>query len=137
MRRVVSAIFLFLGGWLLTAEPILAFMDFGPGMGGAMPAVLAFVLLLAAVPLGIGVALSPGRRWRELGLTILIASGMAAFTGLGLAAMFLDPGFKQFMPAMPPLPDIAPAAGTLNLIALVSAGLLLYGRRRISGRGAP
>ena len=65
MRRVVSAIFLFLGGWLLTAEPILAFMDFGPGMGGAMPAVLAFVLLLAAVPLGIGVALSPGSRWRS------------------------------------------------------------------------
>lgn len=128
MRRVASVAFLAIGGWLLIAEPLIAFMDLGPGMRSGMPLVLAICLVMAAVPLSIGVALSRGERRRELGLTILIAEAAAVFTAGSLAAIFLDPGFKQFMPLMPLIPKIgvAWALGTANLLAFTAIGWWLY-----------
>jgi hypothetical protein len=129
MRRAISVILFIIGGWLLMGEPLIAFMRFGdePSLGAR--AIAALVCLgMAAVPLAIGSWVSPGNRRRELGLTILIAVGAAVFCGLAVAAVFLDPGFKPFMPAMPPMPDLrmAPVAGTVNLLVLAGIGLLLY-----------
>jgi hypothetical protein len=128
MRRVLSIVFLVLGGWLLMGEPLIAFMDLGAGAQPAMPFVLLGVLVFAAVPLAIGAALSPGKRRRELGLTILIATGAAVFSGISLAAVLADPGFRQFMPLLPPMPKIvlAPVSGALNLVVLTAIGWWLY-----------
>lgn len=131
MRRVVSVLFLALGGWLLMAEPLLAFIDFAPKLSGAQAVVALFALGIAGVPLALGVLLSPGERWRELGLTILLAMGAALFCGASVAAILMDPGFKPFMPLMPPMPNvaIAPLFGALNLVLLTGIGWLLYRRR--------
>ena len=131
MRRVVSVIFLALGGWLLMAEPIIAFMDFGSDLKGARPLLLLIEIVMAGVPLALGVLLSPGERRRELGLTILLAVGAALFCGVSIAAMLVDPEFKQFMPLMPPMPKlgIAPIAGIINLLILTAIGWLLYRQR--------
>lgn len=131
MRRVISVIFLALGGWVLMAELLLAFIDFAPKLSGAQAVVALFALGIAGVPLALGVLLSPGERWRELGLTILLAMGAALFCGLSIAAILMDPGFKPFMPLMPPMPNVAlaPIVGAINLLVLLAAGWLLYRRR--------
>lgn len=128
MRRALSAILFVVGGWLLMGEPLVAFMDFGPELRSAAPIVWLITLIMAAIPLSIAVAASPGERWRELGLTILIACGVAAFSGLSALAMFTDPGFKQFLPLLPPMPriGIAPVPGALNFAVLAGLGWLLY-----------
>ena len=138
MRRALSVIFLVIGGWLLIAEPMMAFMNLGSDVSSAQPLILGICLAMAAVPLAIGVALSPGDRRRELGLTILIAMAVAVFCGLATAATFLDPGFKPFMPLLPPMPDIAvaPVAGTVNLVVLTVVGWWLYRRRRSNAEAA-
>lgn len=127
MRRVLSVIFLAIGGWLFTTEPVMAFVDTKLGSWVTLM-MLLFCLIFAAVPLAIGVALSPGDRRRELGLTILIALGFAALGAVSAAAIFFDPGFKQFQSTMPPMPDFgfAPVTGAVNLLILVALGWLLY-----------
>lgn len=128
MRRAISAIFFVIGGWLLTGEPVVAFMDMGPDLRSAAPILWLIFFVMAAVPLGIAVATSPGERWRELGLTILIACGAGVFAGISALAMFTDPGFKQFLPLLPPMPKIgiAPVVGTINLAVVAGLGWLLY-----------
>jgi hypothetical protein len=133
MRRALSIVFLVLGGWLLMGEPLIAFMDLGAGTELPMPFLLFGVLVFAAVPLAIGAALSSGNRRRELGLTILIATGAAVSSGISVAAVLADPGFRQFMPLLPPMPKIvlAPVAGVLNLILLTAIGWWLYRGRPV------
>lgn len=128
MRRAISAIFFVIGGWLLSGEPFVAFIDVGPELRSAAPILWLIFFVMAAVPLGIAVATSPGERWRELGLTILIACGVGTFAGISVLAMFTDPGFKQFLPLLPPMPKIgiAPLVGTLNLTVISGVGWLLY-----------
>ena len=128
MRRILSTIFLVIGGWLLASEPLLAFIDFGPDDPPAKPFMLLGVLIFVAVPLAIGVALSPGKRWRELGLTVLIATGVGLFCGLCMLAVFNDPAFQQMKPALPPMPRMVfgPIAGAVNALVLIAIGWLLY-----------
>lgn len=135
MRRGLSVILFVLGGWVLMAEPVIAFVDFGPDVPAALPIVILLFLVMAAVPLGIAVALSPGDRRRELGLTILIAIGFAIFSAVCAAAIFMDPGFKQLAPLMPPMPKvaIAPIAGAANLVVVTAIGWFLY--RKPGARG--
>ena len=131
MRRFFSVILFVLGGWALMAEPFLAFLDFGSGLEAGKLAALAIALAMAAVPLAAGTALSPGERWRELGLTILLATGFAAFAGVSAAAIFLDPGARPIVEAVGPMPDfrLAPVVGILNLIVILAAGWLLFRRQ--------
>jgi hypothetical protein len=139
VRRALSFIFLVIGGWLLLAEPIMAFVNVAPGVKAVQAIVLGILVVAAAVPLAIGVALSPGDRRRELGLTILVAVGFGLFSGAAAVATFMDPGFKPFMPLMPPMPDIhaAPVVGVVNLVALTALGWWLYrGRARSIARVA-
>jgi hypothetical protein len=139
VRRGLSIIFLIIGGWVLMAEPMMAFVNFAPGVKAAEAAVLGIIAAIAAVPMAIGVALSPGDRRRELGLTILLATVAGLFCGAAAVTMFLDPGFKPFMPLMPPMPDIhaAPVVGVVNLVALTALGWWLYRGRARSAERAP
>jgi cation transport ATPase len=134
MRRIASIIFLVAGGWLLMVEPMMAFIDMRLGSWLGLVVMLIF-LVVAGVPLGIGTALSPGNRRRELGLTILITLGVGVVCAVSMAAILLDPGFKQFEPLMPPMPDfrLAPLPGLLNLAVVAAAGWWLY-RTRVERR---
>lgn len=139
MRRALSFIFLVIGGWLLMGEPLIAFMNFGADARPHEPFLILGVLTFVAIPLAIGVALSPGDRRRELGLTILIAVGFGLVSGAAAVATLMDPGFKPFMPLMPPMPDIhaAPVVGVANLVAVTALGWWLYRRRARSAERAP
>lgn len=126
MRRVLSVLLLAFGGWMLMAEAVAAFFDMDPGLGdNAM--VIGIFGVISLVPLMLGAWASPGRRWRELGLTILIAAGIAAFCGVSAIAMFLDPGFKPYL-APPPKIGFAPVVGIVNALLIAGCGWLLYRR---------
>lgn len=131
MQRIASVLFLIIGGWLLMCEPLVAFMNLGKEAQSAELPVLLILLAIAAVPLAIGTALSPGERWRELGLTILLSAAMAVFAGVSTVAVFADPGFQKLKPALPPMPDIgvAPVPGVINLVVVIAIGWFLYRRR--------
>jgi hypothetical protein len=126
IRRIVSVIFLALGGWLLTGEFIVAFLDLEPGATDNLVLVAA-VLVFVCVPLLLGAWVSPAERWRELGLTILIAAGAAAFGAISTVVVFTDPGAKGFMPPLPKF-EFAPIIGVANLLIIGGIGWLLYRR---------
>jgi peptidoglycan/LPS O-acetylase OafA/YrhL len=132
IRRIVSTVFFVLGGWLLLGEPIIAFIDFGPDARPSQFFLILGVLTFVSIPLLIATAISPGHRRRELGLTILIAVGVALVSGASAAVVFTDPGFMQFMPPMPKI-GFAPLAGAVNLLIVAAVGWLLYR----TGRGEP
>ena len=135
IRRVLSIAFLAIGGWLLMGEPLIAFLDLGRDTQMLEPVLILGMLVFAAIPLAIGIALSPGDRRHELGLTILIAIGVGVVCGASAVATFMDPGFKPFMAQMPPMPDVgvAPVVGVVNLIVLTAIGWWLFrgGRDRV------
>lgn len=132
MRRALSILLFIVGGWMLVAELMIAFLDLEPGLGdGAI--VIGLCAVVSGIPLLLGAWASPGERWRELGLTILIATGVALFSGMSTALIVIDPGFKPFIPMMPKY-AFAPAIGTVNLILVGGLGWLLYRRRTITGR---
>jgi len=80
----------------------------------------------------LGAWASPGLRWQELGLTMLLSVGVVLFCGVAAAAVFLDPGAKPFLPPMPRL-QLAPAFGTANLLVVAAAGWSLYRHSRPVG----
>lgn len=133
MRRLLSVLLFVLGGWLLSAEPAIAFIAFGGDeIKGKLFAAM-IMLGIVAVPLAIATVVSPGDRWQELGLTILLSAAATAFCCLAIAAVFFDSGMKPFLADLPPTRNIvlAPVTGVLNLLALTGIGWLLYRR---SGR---
>lgn len=128
MRRAVSVLLFAFGGWMLTGQLASAFFDVEPG--AADNAMLIGVFgLIAGVPLLLGAWASPGRRWRELGLTILIAAGIAMFCGVMVLMLFMDPAFMRYMPPPPDI-ELAPAWGVVNLLVIALVGGLLYQDRR-------
>lgn len=126
MRRFLSVLFFVLGGWMLSSQLMVAFIDAGQGSGLNL-AMIGFMLLFALPFLLIAAWISPGRRWRELGLTILITAGIASFSGLSVLLLMLDPKFMRLMPPMPEI-GLTPVTGLVNLALVVGAGLLLYRR---------
>lgn len=126
MRRGVSIVLFVLGGWMLMTELLTAFIDVEPGLADNA-GVIGLFGVLAGAPLLLGAWASPGERWRELGLTMLIASGIGLFCGLSVVVVLNDPGFKPFRP---PLPDItlSPWLGGVNLLVFVAVAWLLYRR---------
>jgi len=127
MRRVVSIILLFIGGWVLASEATMAWMDMGMGVGAQL-LVGTFLLPFAAVPLALGVWASPGNRLAELGLTLMITAGVAAFCALAVFLVFNDPAIAKMMPPDQPLPDIAfsPVLGMINLLLIAGGGYALW-----------
>jgi cation transport ATPase len=124
MRRVLSILLFVFGGWMLMSEAITAFFDAEPGLADSAFLVAIFAVI-AGLPLLLGAWASPGERWRELGLTILIATGTALICGICTVVVLSDPGMKQFLPPMPKI-NFAPAVGAVNLFALAVLGWLLY-----------
>ena len=124
MRRVASSILLVIGGWWLSSQMLAAFVDVQAGLSDNL-LLVGLVAGMAAVPLLLGTWASPGNRRRELGLTILIATGATLFMLLALAAMLMDRAFMRYMPPMPEI-AFAPAVGAANLLVLGAAGWWLY-----------
>lgn len=135
MRRVVSVILFVIGGWMLTTEAMVAWMAMAEGRDVQM-FMLALFLLLAAVPLAAGTAVSPGNRLADLGLTLMIVAGIATFVGLAMLLAFNDPQVAKMMPPDQPMPDIAlnPLLGTINLLLIAGGGYGLWRKGRARQR---
>lgn len=127
MRRVICILLFVLGGWMLMTELVVAFFDAMPGLGDNAGIIGLFVAI-TVVPLLLGAWTSPGARWQELGLTILLATGAGLFCGAAAVAVFLDPGSRPFMPPMPKI-ELAPVIGTVNMLVVAALGWWLYRRK--------
>ena len=136
MRRVVCVILFLIGGYVLSGELIMSSLDVGEGvveqlgMAGIMAAFAAPFLLL-------GTWASPGNRFAELGLTLMIVAGLGAFIALIMFMLTHDPSFKQLMPPDKPMPQIhfAWLFGLANLVVIASGGYLLrrFAKQREQG----
>ena len=139
MRRAVSVILLVLGGWMLMTEAVVAWLDVGEG-ATAQLVMIGIFLLLAAVPLALGIWASPGNRPADLGLTLMITAGISAVIGLTTVLAFNDPVIAKMMPPDQPMPDIAlnPLFGTINLLLMAGAGYAMWrlGRARLREKEA-
>ena len=122
MRRVASLLFLFLGGFGVGMQVMVAFFAIPGGYEYARS--LAYFSVIAAAPLAIGTWLSPGRRWRELGLAVLI--GAAVCVGSFSVAIFFPDEQGVIMDRRPLAPFVALAPGLANLLLVTAAGLWLY-----------
>lgn len=130
MRRAASVILFVLGGWLLTGQLFAAGLDVESGLADNFG--VTFIMMLFVLPfLLLGAWASPGERWRELGLTMLIAVGTSLVCGLSVLLALNDPGMKPFMPPMPTI-EFAPVWGFVNLAVVTLLGWSLYRRRRSS-----
>ena len=131
MRRVLSVLLFILGGWIAMTELMAAFLDAEPGSFADNAAIIGIFGALAGVFLLLGTWASPGRRWRELGLTILIAAGWGTLCGLMVVMIMNDPTARPLFPQDMPHIDTVPALGILNLIAVAALGWWLYRRRAV------
>ena len=75
MRRVLSIILFVIGGFCVGMQVMIAFMKVPPEYPNELPPIVAFtaIALLFLFP---ATWLSPGRRWRELGITLLIGAAV-------------------------------------------------------------
>jgi hypothetical protein len=135
VRRVASVLLFVIGGWMLTTEAMVAWMAVGEGTGVQM-FMIALFLLLAAVPLAAGTAVSPGSRLADLGLTLMIVAGIATFVGLTMLLAFNDPQVAKMVPPDQPMPDMAlnPILGTINLLLIAGGGYALWRKGRARQR---
>jgi hypothetical protein len=130
MRRWVSISLFVIGGFCVGMQVMVAFLKIPPEYPGQVPPILYFAAI--AVPfLAAGTWLSPGRRWRELGLTLLI--GAAVCLG-SFAITIAAPAEEGGTAGLGPLVGYVDwAQGWANAAAIAIAGLLLMfalGRKR-------
>lgn len=130
MRRAVSIILFVLGGWLLSSEVLIAWLDFTQGAvdNGAQIMVLAVFALFASPFFVFGTLASPGNRAAELGLTLMITAGVGAAMALVVLMVLKDPSYKQYMPPDQPMPELSlrPLSGFLNLLIIGGGGYALW-----------
>jgi hypothetical protein len=133
MRRVLCVVLFVLGGWMLTSEAMMAWVDIGAGTGGQL-GTIGVMAAFAAPFLLLGTWASPGNRFAELGLTLMIGVGVGVAMAVVMFMVTHDPSFKQFMPPGKPLPEFhfAPLFGIANLLLIAGGGYLL--RRWALGR---
>ena len=81
MRRTVSVILFILGGWILAAEVMMAFIDLRFGVGAQL-AMIGIYSAFALPFLLLAMWASPGNRFSDIGLTIMIAAGVGVALGL-------------------------------------------------------
>ena len=133
MRRIVSVVLFILGGWILAAEGMMAAMEFGLGIRGQL-AVMGIITVFAAPFLLAGLWVSPGNRFGDLGVTLMISAGVGAVMTLMVASMFSDPHFRELLPPDRPMPRVhfSYEYGLLNVLLLGGLGLAswLFGRAR-------
>jgi hypothetical protein len=135
MRRTISIILFILGGWILASEAMMAWITVG-GAELGLAGRLGMIGIMAgfAMPfLLLGMWVSPGNRFADIGMTMMIAGGIGAALALMMFMIWSDPGMKQFMPPDKPMPQfgLAPALGIANLLVIGGGGWLLwrFGRR--------
>jgi hypothetical protein len=133
MRRVVCVILFVIGGWLLSSEFMMGSLDVGQGVGVQLGAV-GMMAILAAPFLTLGTWASPGIRFAELGLTLMIVAGVGAFLGIVMFTVTHDPSFKQLLPPDQSMPEFhfTPVFAAANLLIIGGGGYLL--RRWALGR---
>ena len=125
IRRVASVAGLILGGWMLSGGLTIAFLDLEMGTAANLivPAVCDSI---AAVFLLLGAWASPGNRWRELGLTVLIAAGLTTTAAATILLMANDPAMTRFFPPDAFAIEVAPAIGLVHLLLVSGLGWLAY-----------
>ena len=131
MRRVVSVILLVIGGYLLAGEALIAWIDVGEGWGAQL-FLIGFSAALAMPFMTLGTWVSPGNRLADLGMTLMVTAGVAAFCALAIWIAFNDPQVVKMLPPGQTLPAIAinPVSGGLNLLLIAGGGYMLWRRGR-------
>lgn len=126
MRRGCSVVLFVLGGWILSAVGILGLVPEDEQLSPWL--LVAIVVAFAAPFLILGMWISPGKRIAELGLTMMIAAGCAAFILLVMAMLTFDPSARRFMTE--PMPEFAfdSPAMIASLLLMAGAGYLLWRR---------
>lgn len=130
MSRGCSVILLVLGGWLLSSIGVLGIIP--PEQEISLWVIVGIFAVFSAPFLLIGAWMSPGRRWSELGMTLMISSGVAAFLVLTMAAVSFDKAFQRLMPEPMPKFDFAAPASIVSILLTGGGGYLLWrlGQRR-------
>lgn len=133
MRRTLSVILFILGAWVLASQIMIMFIDVGQPPATAL-AMVAILLVLSAPFLLLGMWASPGNRFSDLGITMVIAAGVGGGCALTMFLMLNDPKFLLLLPLESPARNLRFALfpGAVNLIAIAAVGWLLWstGRRR-------
>ena len=106
---------------MAVTELVASFFDAEPGLTDNLT-IAAICTVLAAVPLLLGAWASPGDRWREAGLTILIAAAIGALCGVSVIMIFNDPTARPYLPTEMPKIAFAPLLGAVNLLIVAALG---------------
>ena len=124
MRRGCSIILFVMGGWLLSPLAIVGMIqpdeDLSRWAAVAIFAVIAAPFLIAAT------WMSPGRRFAELGLTLMITAAVALLMVVSMAAIFFDPAMKRFMPPEIYEFDFTSPAMIGSILMIGGGGFLLW-----------
>ena len=133
MRRTLSVILFIFGAWVLASEIMIMFIDVGQPPATALA--MVGILLAASAPfLLAGSWASPGNRFSDLGITIVIAAGVGGGCALAMFLMLNDPNFLLLLPLESPARNMRFVLfpGVVNLIVIATVGWLLWntGRRR-------
>jgi hypothetical protein len=131
MRRALSIALLILGCWALACEVLIAWI--GAGETPAMHVGVSLVMLALSLPfLLLGLWASPGRRFADLGITMVIAAAIGAGSALTIFMMLSDPRFLLFLPFQSPARNLTyhPLLGAANLVLIGGVGWLLWNSDR-------
>ena len=129
MQRAASIFLFILGGFCVGMQVMVAF--FGNPPGAAPPTLPPLVPFagLAALFLAPAAWLSPGQRWRELGIAILAGAGVCAGSfAITLTATEAEGGVGDITPLQPYL-DWTQGFANLAVVAIAGLSLLVFGKR--------
>lgn len=120
MRRWGSIILFVIGGFCVGMQVMIGFMQMPPGQTDPVPPLLYFsaIALLFLIP---ATGLSPGRRWFELGLTMLIGAAVCVGSFAVTIAAPAEEGGTGGLGSLEGYIDWA--QGWTNLAVIVVAGL--------------
>lgn len=118
-RRVVSILAYVIAGMFLMTWATMAFVS-GERAGDKAMA-MGIMAVLALVPLAVAALVSPGRRVRETGIVLMIASGSVALSGLFITILVMDPQFMAFMP--PDTPQALTMVGDVVFGVAITVGM--------------
>jgi hypothetical protein len=124
-RRVISIICYVIAGLFLASEGVLAFLEDSPSDKAGL---LLVSVGLAAIPLGAGVALSPGRRVREAGIVLMAGAGWVVLSALNFVYLSARKDMRDILP--PELFEMFDdyAVGGLNFAVMAGLGIYLFRR---------
>jgi len=133
-RRVISIICYVIAGLFLASEGVLAFLEDDASDKAGM---LLLASAMAAVPLGIGLALSPGRRMREAGIVLMAGAGWVVLSALNFVYLAARKDMRAVLP--PELFDMFDdyTVGAINFAIMAGLGIFLFRRGLGAGAGGP